>query len=200
MRKRLDRKFFERKTLVVAKDLIGKFLVRRISGKVIAGQITETEAYCGPHDLASHAAKGMTPRTKIMFGPPGYAYIYLIYGMYYCLNIVTEKHGYPAAVLIRGLHIDSGPALSHPSRAHPYSARLGSPLRGTRVLNGPGKLCRELKIDKTLNHIDITKSKELWMEDWGVPVGKIQKTPRINIHYAKEYTSKPWRFVLESIT
>ena len=173
MNKRLDRKFFERKTLVVARDLIGKLLVRKIGPTIYRAQITETEAYFGPNDLASHASKGLTPRTKPMFGPAGYSYVYLIYGMYHCLNVVTEKAGYPAAVLIRGVMLE---------KHH----------------DGPGKLCRELKIDKKLNEIDMTTNKELWFEDDGAKIGRIKKTPRIRVDYAGEYKDKPWRFVLES--
>lgn len=173
MHKRLDRTFFERKTLVVARNLIGKLLVRKIGSTLYRGRITETEAYCGPKDLASHASKGATPRTKVMFGPAGYSYVYLIYGMYYCLNVVTEKAGYPAAVLIRGVMLE---------KHH----------------DGPGKLCRELKIDKKLNEIDMTKSKELWFEEDGAKAGRIKKTPRIGVDYAGEYKDKLWRFVLIS--
>src|SRR3989338_6256216 len=100
---KLKREFFNRDTVVVAQELLGKYLVRKINGKIVKFRITETEAYCGSKDLPCHASKGMTPRTNVMFGPPGHAYIYLIYGMYYCLNIVTEKEGYPAAVLIRAV-------------------------------------------------------------------------------------------------
>src|SRR3989344_7227500 len=116
---KLNREFFNRNTVVVARELLGKYLVRKIGSKIVRAKITETEAYCGPRDLACHASRGMTPRTKVMFGPPGRAYIYLIYGMYHCLNIVTEKEGYPAAVLIRGCEL----------------------------ADGPGKTCRDLKID-----------------------------------------------------
>lgn len=177
MKKRLDRQFFERKTLAVARDLLGKVLIRKIGDRIVSALITETEAYCGPYDLASHASKGKTPRTTVMFGPAGYSYVYLIYGMYHCLNIVTEKDGFPAAVLIRGVLLGNG---TH--------------------LNGPGKLCRELRIDKTLNSIDIIGSKQLWVEDHGIIIRKseIKTTPRIGIDYAKEYKDKPWRFVLES--
>ena len=103
---KLKREFFERKTLVVARELLGKYLIHRIGTKIISGMITETEAYHGFRDLASHASRGRTKRTEIMFGPAGHAYIYLIYGMYYCLNVVTEREEYPAAVLIRGVEID----------------------------------------------------------------------------------------------
>lgn len=170
MKKRLDRKFFERSTLVVARELLGKYLVRRADGELLRARIVETEAYHGPKDKASHASRGRTPRTAVMFGPPGHAYVYLIYGMYHCLNIVTGPDTFPSAVLIRGVE----------------------------GIIGPGKLCRELKINKDLNEVDITTSKELWIEDGGPETGKIKRTPRIGIDYAKEYKDKPWRFVLES--
>jgi DNA-3-methyladenine glycosylase len=170
MTKRLGRTFFERSTLVVAKELLGKYLVRKINGKEIALPITETEAYHGPKDKASHASRGKTPRTAVMFGPPGHAYIYLIYGMYHCLNIVTGPEEFPSAVLIRGLE----------------------------GINGPGKLCRELHINKSLNTEDITTSKEIWIEDRGPRKGRIIRTPRVGIDYAGDYKDKLWRFVLES--
>ncbi len=172
MRKKLGRKFFQRKTLIVARELLGKFLIRRSGGTVIAAKIIETEAYCGPHDKACHASKGLTPRTRVMFGPPGHAYVYLVYGMYHCLNIVTEKDGYPAAVLIR--------AVEHPNA------------------DGPGKLCRELKIDKKLNGADVTSGDKLWVEDRGVRVAAsaIKRSPRIGIDYAGPWKHKLWRFYL----
>ena len=178
---RLKRKFFDRDTLIVVQELLGKYLVRKIpsasSGqvrKVIRTRITETEAYCGPLDKASHASKGLTPRTKIMFGQSGHAYVYMIYGMYFCLNFVTEKEGYPAAVLIRGVDLASG----------------------------PGRLCRELKINKKLNEIDITSSKELWIEsasrrrkeDYEI---KIKKSKRIGVDYAGKWKNKLWRFYID---
>ena len=141
---KLNQKFFNRNTVIVAKELLGKHLCRRLGGEVIKAKITETEAYCGPHDLASHASKGLTNRTKIMFGPPGHAYIYMIYGMYHCFNVVTEKEGYPSAVLIR--------------TAETLNAKLET-LNKLKIpnskLSGPGILCRELKIDKSLNEVDL---------------------------------------------
>ena len=167
---RLNRKFFNRKTLVVAKEILGKYLCRRINDKTIRSKITEVEAYCGPQDRASHASKGVTPRTKIMFGPPGYAYIYMIYGMYHCLNIITEKEGYPAAVLIRALDIENG--------------------------KGPGRLCRKFKIDKKLNGMDLVKSKKLWLEDLGAIIkpSQIKKGKRIGVDYAGKWKERLWRF------
>ncbi len=174
---RLNRNFFNRNTVVVARELLGKYLVRKIGRKIIKAKITETEAYCGPTDLACHASKGLTPRTRVMFGLPGHAYVYLIYGMYHCLNIVTEKEGYPAAVLIRAAKI---------------------PNSKIQMTNGPGKLCRELKIDKNLNSADICKSRELWIEDGEeVPKNKIRKSKRIGVEYAGKWKNKLWRFSLQ---
>lgn len=146
--------------------------------------ITETEAYCGPNDLASHASRGKTPRTQIMFGPPGHAYIYLIYGMYYCLNIVTEKIGHPAAVLIRAVKID------------------GVDYKKT---NGPGKVCKIFQIDKNLNgvnlvpkNVGVCRGQTLWTEDRGIKIksSQIKRTPRIGVDYAGEYKNKKWRYLL----
>lgn len=174
--KRLGREFFNRDTVIVARDLLGKFLVRKINNKIVRAKITETEAYCGIKDRASHASKGLTPRTKTMFGPPGHAYVYLIYGMYHCLNIVTEEEGYPSAVLIRGLEGEK--------------------------LDGPGKLCRYLKITKELNGADISVSAELWIESasWRRKKehsSKIKKSKRIGVDYAGKWKDKLWRFSLE---
>ncbi len=168
---RLKRNFFNRDTVIVAQDLLGKYLIRKIGNQIERAKITETEAYCGPNDLACHASRGMTPRTKVMFGPPGHAYVYLVYGMYHCLNIVTEREGYPAAVLIRAVELNE--------------------------MNGPGKLCRGLKIDKTLNGTDICASKELWLEDGeDIPKNKIKKSKRIGVDYAGKWKDKLWRFYL----
>ena len=156
----------------MAKDLLGKYLIRHIGGKVIAAKITETEAYCGTRDKACHASKGLTERTKIMFGSPGHAYVYLIYGMYHCLNVVTEKEGYPAAVLIRGCEL----------------------------ANGPGKICRELKIDKKFNGIDLCHNKGLWFESVsrrrGDEIKNIKKGKRIGVDYAGKWKDRLWRFYL----
>ena len=174
---RLRQKFFNRDTVIVAKELLGKHLCRKINGKVVIAKITETEAYCGQSDLANHASKGLTERTKIMFGPPGRAYVYLIYGMHHCLNVVTEKKGCPAAVLIR-------------------TAETTDKLKISNLkLNGPGKLCRELKIDRKLNGVDLCKSNNLWIKDGGKPA-KIKKGKRIGVDYAGKWKDKLWRFYI----
>lgn len=155
---------------MVARELLGKYLVRKIGRKIVALKITETEAYHGPKDLASHASKGKTARTAVMFGPAGYSYVYLIYGMYHCFNIVTGKENFPSAVLIRGVE----------------------------GINGPGKLCRELKIDKKLNNIDLTVSRELWFEDHAERPPAVRRAKRVGVDYAGEYKDKLWRFMLDS--
>lgn len=193
--KRLTKDFFNRSTLRVAKELLGKILVRKIGRKEIRAMITETEAYRGSQDLASHASKGRTKRTEIMFGPPGHAYVYLIYGMYYCLNIVTEKENYPAAVLIRGV------SLRRPVGSENHKLRKLKTVncKLETDLNGPGKLCRFLKIDKALNGEDLIGSGKLWVEE-GIKLKpqQIGRTKRIGIDYAGSYKDKLWRFFVKS--
>jgi DNA-3-methyladenine glycosylase len=147
------------------------------------GMITETEGYVGEDDLASHASHGRTPRTQIMYGDPGRAYVYMIYGMYYCLNIVTEKKDFPAAVLIRGVEL----------------SLLDKERVGVR-LDGPGKLCKFLKIDRKFNGWDITKGDKLWIEK-GIPKvqpSEFKKSKRIGVDYAKHCKEYLWRFSLSS--
>jgi len=173
----LRRGFYNRNTLDVAKDLLGCFLIRKIGSRIIKATITETEAYMGEDDLASHASKGRTPRTELMFGEAGRAYIYMIYGMYHCLNIVTEQKDFPAAVLIRAAKIE------------------GIDYKKT---NGPGKLCKVLKIDRKLNGLDISKGDKLWIIKPAKKISKklIKANKRIGIDYAKHCKEYLWRFTL----
>lgn len=187
--RKIKKDFYNRETLKVAQELLGKFLVRKIGKKIIAGKIVETEAYVGLSDLASHASRGKTVRTAPMFGPPGHAYVYLVYGLNYCFNIVTEKENYPAAILIRAIEPAEG-------------ADLMKRYRKTQKLifnltNGPGKLCQAFKINKTLNSLDLTKN-ILWIEDRGVKIksSEIVAAKRIGVDYAGKYKNKPWRFYL----
>ena len=185
--KKLPRSFYSRSTLQVAQDLIGKVLVRDFDGRRLSGRIVETEAYVGPHDLACHASKGHTPRTSIMFGSAGYAYVYMIYGFYFCLNIVTERKGYPAAVLIRGVE---------PLENLDFMRQLrNNPERDTNIASGPGKLCIAMSIDKRLNGEDLL-GQTLWIEDRKLDSGPILTSPRVGVDYAGEYKDKPWRFYL----
>ncbi len=170
----LSQAYFSRPTVQVARSLIGKYLVRFIDGREIAGKIIEVEAYVGPRDKACHASKGKTQRTEVMFGPGGMAYVYLIYGMYHCLNVVTEREEFPAAVLIRAIEVDGV------------------------LIDGPGRLCRDLQIDRSLNRIDLTIQESLWFEDRGgrITRGQVAALPRIGVDYAGEWAKKPWRFRL----
>lgn len=194
--RRLSRNFFARPTLIVARELLGKFLVRKIGRgkKEIAVMIAETEAYCGPNDLASHASRGRTKRTEVMFGPAGHAYVYLIYGMYYCFNIVTERDGYPAAVLIRNAIINT----TNTGSKNGTIILPRSYGNDSKDLGGPGKLCRYLDINKQLNQEDLISSKSLWLEDRGVKIkpSQIRQAKRIGVDYAGKYKDKPWRFVV----
>ena len=173
----LPQSYFNRPTLMVARSLIGKYLIRENGKGTIAGKIIEVEAYVGAEDKACHAAKGRTARTEILFGPPGMAYVYLIYGMYHMLNVVTEGAEFPAAVLIRAIEV------------------------GGDLIDGPGKLCRELGIDRSLHRLDMTHGRSLWFEDRGVRISRknVGTFPRIGVDYAGEWAKKPWRFrLLES--
>lgn len=185
---RLSRKFFNRDTVLVARSLLGKYLCRCVGSEIVKARITETEAYCGQKDLACHASKGLTERTKVMFGPPGHAYVYLIYGMYHCLNIVTEKEGYPAAVLIRTAEILN-------SKSETLNKLQIQKLQNLKLW-GPGILCRELKIDKNLNGTDVVKSKQLWIEDFKEKQLKIKRDKRVGVDYAGKWKNKLWRFSL----
>jgi len=172
VKKVLSKSFFKRPVQKVAEELIGKYLVREIEGEEIALMVTETESYDGEHDLACHASKGKTSRTKVMYEEGGVWYVYLIYGMYFMLNIVTGKKEKPAAVLIRGVE----------------------------GKNGPGKLTRHLEIDKRLNGKEANRNSGLWFEDKGAKINKkdIKKTPRIGVEYAGPIWSKKlWRFVIK---
>jgi DNA-3-methyladenine glycosylase len=184
----LSRSFYSRPTLDVASDLLGKVLVRRLNRRNLAGKIVETEAYVGPHDLACHASRGHTPRTSVMFGPPGYAYVYLIYGFYFCLNVVTEPLGYPAAVLIRAVEPLENLDLMRKLRNNPdHDANIAS---------GPGKLCMAMSIDKQLNGADLLGT-TIWIEDRKIDPGAILTSPRVGVDYAGEYKDKPWRFFVD---
>jgi DNA-3-methyladenine glycosylase len=178
MRRILPRIYFNRPTLTVARSLVGKYLVRAINGRTLAGKIVEVEAYVGSQDKACHASKGRTQRTDVLFGQAGVAYIYLIYGMYHCLNVVTEQEEFPSAVLIRAIEIDG------------------------ELIDGPGRLCRALQINRSLNRINLTIGESLWFEDRGVSLGRgdIGAHPRIGVDYAGEWAKKPWRFRLRAVT
>jgi DNA-3-methyladenine glycosylase len=170
--RKLPRSFYERDTLTVAKQLLGKFLVH---GDRI-GRIVEVEAYLGPHDLAAHSARGLTERNKVMFGPPGHAYVYMIYGMHHCMNVVTEATGHASAVLLRALE----------------------PVKNlTGKTNGPALLCRAMGIDRRLNGHDLL-SDELYIAAPARPERfQIVKRPRIGVDYAGPWAKRHLRFYIK---
>jgi DNA-3-methyladenine glycosylase len=174
--KKLPRSFYARDTELVARELLGKHLVRIDGGIVRRGRIVETEAYVGPHDLASHSSKGITPRTKVMYGPPGFAYVYLIYGMHHCMNVVTEPEGHGAAVLLRALE--------------PLENIEGN-------TKGPGLLCKAMGIDRSLDGHDLL-SDDFFIEDSREHAHfPIVERPRIGVDYAQDWAGKLLRFYIE---
>ncbi len=185
----LSRRFYRRSPLDVARELLGKKLVRTYRGVTVSGMIVEAEAYLGADDSGSHAFRGKTPRNEVMFGQAGHAYVYLVYGRYHMLNVVTGDQGIPCAVLIRALV---------PLDGEPTMRRWTG--KNTNPTDGPGKLCRAMRIDRTLNGWDLTTGHRLWVEDHErIPNGHIQRTKRIGIDYAcPRDREAPRRFVVSS--
>jgi DNA-3-methyladenine glycosylase len=170
--RKLPRSFYDRDTILVARELLGKYLVH--ADRV--GRIVEVEAYLGPHDLAAHSARGLTERTKVMFGPPGHAYVYMIYGMYYCMNVVTEREGHASAVLLRAVE----PIQNVSGRTQ-----------------GPGLLCKAMGIDKRLNAHDLS-SDDFYIATPPRPEAfPIVKRPRIGVDYAKHWAKRHLRFYIK---
>lgn len=193
MGERLAREFFLQPTLSVAKSLLGKVLVRVYKGKRISGKIVETEAYIGPRDRASHAYLGKrTKRNRAEFLIGGHIYIYLVYGMYWQLNISTEKEGVPTCVLIRALGPQEG-------IEEMVFLRGVTPNELRNLTNGPGKLCQALALDSSFYAEDLCQSKRIWLEDGEkIKERDIVKTSRIGIDYAGPYWSKiKWRFYIK---
>jgi DNA-3-methyladenine glycosylase len=179
--------FYERATLEVARDLIGARLVRILEGKRLVGYITETEAYVGESDLACHARSGRTARTAVMYGPPGHAYVYFTYGNHWMLNVVTEREGFPAAVLIRAVQPLQG-------------SRVMSARRSGRDTFGPGKLTQAMGITRSENGVDLTRSRSRLRIESGIRVADIYVTtgPRVGLNGVPEpWRSKSWRFLVK---
>ena len=202
---RLPRDFYAGDTVKIAQQLLGKFLVRVWQGEPLVTRITETEAYVGRCDQACHAYQyRKTPRTSPLFGPPGYSYLYLIYGCYHCLNFVTEPEGEPSGVLIRAVQPISGLDTIAQLRFQKVLGDL-SPYQLKNFMNGPGKLCKGLALDRSCNQLDLCGD-ALFVcetcEDLGLPSPtllqeRICAGPRIGIDYAEEAREFPWRFWLE---
>ncbi len=177
----LERSFYHRPTVEVARALLGKVLVHGAT----AGMIVETEAYLGGEDLAAHSARGLTPRTRVIFGPPGHAYVYFIYGMYECLNLVCEPAGKPGCVLIRALEPIAGVELMRQRR--PSARRLQD------LASGPGKLTVAMGITRTHNGRDVTRGSLVVRKPPNDDAPEIDITPRIGI---TKCTELPLRFVI----
>jgi len=172
----LPRTFYERDTTLVAQELLGQWLVHRHAGREYIGRIVETEAYLGPHDLAAHSAKGLTERTRPMFGPPGHAYVYLIYGIHHCMNVVTEPAGHAAAVLLRAVE----------------------PVREiTGRTQGPGLLCKAMHIDRQLNTHDLLSENFFITAPEPTPPFTLVHRPRIGVDYAGDWAKKLLRFYIK---
>lgn len=188
---RLSQGFIEGPTLLVARRLLGQVLVRRLGGKQLGGRIVEVEAYIGEADTACHACRGPTRRNEAMYGPPGRAYVYFTYGMHWMLNVVTEREGFPAAVLLRALEPTMGLKILRSRRGDRADTELTS---------GPARLCQALGIDRAHNGLDLLTAKELFLAV-GEPVREedVLATPRIGIDYAQRRDREAlWRFALKS--
>jgi DNA-3-methyladenine glycosylase len=187
-RRALPRQFFERATLDVARDLIGKVLVHETRAGVAAGRIVEVEAYIGEDDPACHAAPGPTRRNEPLYGRPGIAYVYLNYGIHFLTNVVTEADGFPAAVLLRALEPCEGMDLMQRRRTGRARGAATIPVEG--LCRGPGNLSKALGITLKQNRLDMTADSPLRIEDWGLGAGELAWGPRIGIRVGVD---KPWR-------
>jgi DNA-3-methyladenine glycosylase len=173
---KLPRPFYDRDTILVAQELLGKWLVHHAAGIERIGKIVEVEAYLGEHDLAAHSSKGLTERTKIMFGPPGFAYIYLIYGVHHCMNVVTERTGHASAVLLRAVE--------------PVKNLVGR-------TQGPGLLCSAMEIDRRLNDHDLLSDDFFLAQPEAAEKISIVKRPRIGVDYAGHWAKRRLRFYIK---
>jgi DNA-3-methyladenine glycosylase len=172
---KLPRSFYDRDTVTVARELLGKLLVHKLAGIERVGRIVEVEAYLGEHDLAAHSARGRTERNKVMFGPPGYAYVYFIYGMHHCMNVVTETEGHASAVLLRAIE----------------------PLANVEGRTcGPGLLCRSMGIDRRLNGHDLLSPDFFIASPEAGESVTIVKRPRVGVDYAKHWARRHLRFYI----
>ncbi len=184
-RLKLPRDFYAQPVLIVARECIGKVLVHRTREGETAGRIVEAEAYRGPRDLAAHSAHGLTKRTAAMFGPPGHAYVYQLYGTSWAINLVAASEGEPHAVLIRAIEPIRGVEL--------MALRRGKSPGSRELTNGPGKVAHALAVTGIDNGRDLCGD-ALFLEDSDRPVGRIRRSTRVNVAYAGSWARKPWRF------
>lgn len=194
--KKVKRGFYNRDAIIVAREMIGKTLVHDMNGQRITGMIVETEAYMGIDDKASHSYGGKrTPRVEVMYGHPGFSYVFMIYGMYYCFNAITKKQGNPQAVLIRAVQPLEGMEWMAQRRFNqPYGQLAAN--RRRNLTNGPGKLCAAMAIDCSFNGIDLCGDR-LYLEHEKNQGFTIIETQRVGIDYAQEARKYPWRFYIK---
>jgi DNA-3-methyladenine glycosylase len=175
--RKLPRSYYDRKTILVARELLGKYLIHVSAGVERISRIVEVEAYLGPHDLAAHSSKGLTERTRVMFGPPGHAYVYFIYGMYHCVNVVTEREGHASAILLRAI----APVKNVEGRTQ-----------------GPGLLCQAMRIDKRLNAHDLLSDDFYIAAPLQAETFVTVKGPRIGVDYARHWAKRHLRFYIKN--
>lgn len=193
---KLKREFYSRNTIQVSKELLGKYLVHHVNGKKLVGKIVEVEAYLGPEDKAAHSYnRHKSKRNEIMYGPAGFAYVFVIYGHNCCMNVVTEKEDIPQAVLIRALEPIEG--IEEMAKLR-FDKKLDELDRRTKInlTNGPGKLCQALGISKENNGEDLCSDAFYIEEDQAEKDFEVVSTKRVNIDYAEEYRDCPWRFYI----
>ncbi len=182
----LNRDWYDRPALEVAPALLGKRLVSETDGGLVVGRIVETEAYAGPEDLAAHSARGRTPRNRVMFGPPGHLYVYLIYGIHHCCNVVCGPGHKPEAVLIRAAAVEEGEALAR--------RRRGERIPALRLAAGPGNVARAFGIDRRHDGEDLVTGPVRILD--GPAARRVVERPRIGVDYAGPWASLPYRFLL----
>lgn len=187
----LERAFFDRSTPVVARGLLGVWLLRSTPDGLSGGPIVETEAYAGPEDQASHARAGRTRRTAPMFGRVGHAYVYLVYGMHECLNVVAYNGRDAGAVLIRAISVEAGADLVRSRRGRATD-------RTSRLCSGPAMVCQGMAVDRSFDGCDLTLGEGLWLAEApaAAPAPKVAVGPRVGVSYAGEWAARPWRFWL----
>lgn len=194
--KKLSREFYNRDSIIVAKELLGKVLVHEIEGQKISARIVETEAYMGVVDKAAHSYNGKrTPRVEVMYGDPGYSYVFMIYGLHCCFNVVVNEKEIPQAILVRAVEPIHGMEWMAQKRFGKTYEQL-TKSQGKSLTNGPGKLCGALSIDRNLNGLDLCDD-VVYIEEGESEVFNIVTTKRIGIDYAGEAKDFPWRFYIE---
>lgn len=181
----LDRGWFDRPAVELARELLGARVVHEASEGTVGGRIVEVEAYCGPEDEAAHSSRGHSPRNAVMFGDPGHLYVYFIYGLHHCLNVVAGPGSKPEAVLIRALELDTGIELAR--------SRRGATVPDHRLASGPGNVARALGVDRQMDNTDLLTG-PMRLEPRTAAAPRTRRGPRIGVDYAGAWAARPMRF------